>query len=80
MRSPGRASSTSVPAGSAPEVTLVLAPPDSDSVWKTVDRLAHTLAAQAGTTVRTVTEDGREVHVIAAQGQRCGTRGSTAAP
>jgi hypothetical protein len=56
------------PEGSAPEVTLVLKPPDSDSVWKTVDELAHTLAAHAGTTVRTVTEGGREVHVIAAQG------------
>jgi YD repeat-containing protein len=56
------------PGTSMPEVTLVLQPPDSDSVWNTVDRLAHTLAEQAGTTVRTATEDGREVHVVDAGG------------
>jgi hypothetical protein len=56
------------PADSVPEVTLVLKPPDSDAVWNTVDELAHTLAGQAGATVRTVTEDGREVHVVDAHG------------
>jgi hypothetical protein len=56
------------PGGSAPEVTLVLAPPDADRVWDTVDQLAHTLARQAGSTVRTVTENGREVQLVDAQG------------
>ena len=56
------------PAGTAPEVTLVLAPPDPDKVWQTVDRLAHTLAEQSGTTVRTVEEDGRDVSLVDADG------------
>ena len=56
------------PAGTAPEVTLVLAPPDPDKVWQTVDRLAHTLAEQSGTTVRTVKEDGRDVSLVDASG------------
>lgn len=56
------------PAGTAPEVTLVLTPPDPDTVWQTVDRLAHTLADQSGTTVRTVSEDGREVRLVEADG------------
>jgi hypothetical protein len=56
------------PAGTAPEVTLVLAPPDPDKVWQTVDRLAHTIAAQSDTTVRTVNEDGREVSLVDANG------------
>ena len=30
------------PAGTAPEVTIALAPPDPDKVWETLDRLAHT--------------------------------------
>ena len=56
------------PAGTAPEVTLVLSPPDPDKVFATVDRLAHTLAEQGDTTVRTVTEDGREVSLVEADG------------
>ena len=56
------------PAGTAPEVTLVLAPPDPDKVWQTVDRLAHTFAEQSGTTVRTVEEDGRDVSLVDARG------------
>jgi hypothetical protein len=56
------------PGGSVPEVTLALSPPDVDGAWQTVDRLAHTLARQSGTTVRTVTEDGREVSIVAADG------------
>jgi len=56
------------PAGTAPEVTLVLAPPDPDKVWQTVDRLAHRIAEQSGTTVRTVNEDGREVSLVDAGG------------
>jgi hypothetical protein len=56
------------PAGTAPEVTVVLAPPDPEKVWQTVDRVAHRIAADSGTTVRTVTEDGRKVSIVAAQG------------
>ncbi len=56
------------PAGTAPEVTIVLAPPDPDKVWETLDGLAHTLAQQSGSTVRTVTEDGREVSLVQVDG------------
>ena len=56
------------PAGTAPEVTLALRPPDPDKVWQTVDRLAHRIAEQSGTTVRTVNEDGREVSLVDADG------------
>jgi len=56
------------PAGTAPEVTIALAPPDPDKVWETLDRLAHTLAQQSGSTVRTVTEDGREVSLVQVDG------------
>jgi hypothetical protein len=56
------------PGDTAPEVTLVLAPPDADKVWTTVDRLAHSLAEQSHTPVRTETENGTEVHVVAAHG------------
>ena len=56
------------PAGTAPEVTLVLTPPDPDKVWGTVDRVAHRLAEQSGTTVRTVEEDGRQVSLVDADG------------
>jgi hypothetical protein len=56
------------PAGTAPEVTLALRPPDPDKVWQTVDRLAHTIAEQSGTTVRTVTEEGRSVSLVDADG------------
>jgi hypothetical protein len=55
-------------AGTAPEVTLALTPPDPDKVYATVDRLAHTLAEGSGTTVRTVTEDDREVSLVEADG------------
>jgi len=53
---------------SVPEVTLVLSPPDADKTWETVDRLAHTVARQAGVMVRTDTEHGREVHLVDAEG------------
>lgn len=56
------------PGDSAPEVTLVLSPPDADTTWETVDHLAHTVAREAGATVRTETEHGREVHLVDAQG------------
>ena len=56
------------PAGTAPEVTIVLAPPDPDKVWETLDGLAHTLAQQSGSSVRTVTEDGREVSLVQVDG------------
>ena len=56
------------PAGTAPEVTLALRPPDPDTVWQTVDRLAQRVAEESGTTVRTVNEDGREVSLVDADG------------
>jgi hypothetical protein len=56
------------PAGTAPEITLALRPPDPDKVWQTVDRLAHTISEQSGTTVQTVTEDGRSVSLVDADG------------
>lgn len=56
------------PAGTAPEVTLALTPPDPEKVWQTIDRLARRTAADSGTTVRTVTEDGREVNIVEADG------------
>jgi hypothetical protein len=56
------------PAGTAPEVTLALSPPDPEKVWQTVDRVAHRIATDSGTTVRTVTEDGREVSIVDAEG------------
>ena len=48
-----------------PEVTLVLAPPDAEKAWETVDRVAHSLARQVDAEVETVTEDGREVRRVA---------------
>jgi hypothetical protein len=56
------------PAGTAPEVTVALTPPDPEKVWQTIDRVAHRIAADSGTEVRTVTEDGRDVSIVAAQG------------
>ena len=51
--------------GKVPEVTLVLRPPDPSKTWETVDRLARTLAEQAGTTVTVRTENGLEVRRVA---------------
>jgi hypothetical protein len=51
-----------------PEVTLVLAPPDVDKAFENVSRIAENAARQAGTTVRTVTEGGRQVQLVEAQG------------
>jgi hypothetical protein len=48
-----------------PEVTLVLAPPDAEKAWETVDRAAHSLARQVDAEVESVTEDGREVRRVA---------------
>ena len=56
------------PGTPAPEVTVALKPPDADAVWQTVDRIAHRLAANSGTTVRTTTEDGREVSAVVTDG------------
>lgn len=47
-----------------PEVTLVLAPPDPDKTWSTLDELARKLAAQAKARITVSTEDGREVHRV----------------
>ncbi len=51
-----------------PEVTLVLAPPDVDEAFENVSRIAENAARQAGTTVRTVTEGGRQVQLVETQG------------
>jgi hypothetical protein len=51
-----------------PEVTLVLAPPDVDKAFENVSRIAENAAGQAGTTVRSVTEGGRQVQLVEAQG------------
>jgi hypothetical protein len=51
--------------GKVPEITLVLAPPDPDETWRTVDDLARKLARQSGASVTVRTEDGREVHHVA---------------
>jgi hypothetical protein len=56
------------PAATAPEVTLALTPPDPEGVWQTVDRLAHRIAEESGTTVRMVTEGGLEVSLVDADG------------
>jgi hypothetical protein len=50
--------------GKLPEVTLVLAPPDPDEAWNTLDDLARKLAEQANASVTVRTEDGREVHRV----------------
>jgi hypothetical protein len=50
--------------GKLPEVTLVLAPPDPDKTWETLNDLARTLARQAQGTVTVRTEDGREVRRV----------------
>jgi hypothetical protein len=56
------------PAGTAPEVTIALTPPDPEKVWQTVDRVAHRIAADSGTKVLTTTEEGRDVSIVAVQG------------
>ena len=47
-----------------PEVTLVLAPPDVEKTWSTLDDLARKLAEQANARITVRTEDGREVHRV----------------
>jgi hypothetical protein len=54
--------------GDVPEVTLVLAPPDVSKVFDTVDRLAHTLAEQAGAEVRIRTDGALTLHELTAEG------------
>ena len=51
-----------------PEVTLVLAPPDSAKAFDTVDRVARTLAREAGVEVRTRTDGGLTLHELTAEG------------
>jgi hypothetical protein len=46
--------------GQIPEVALVLSPPDPDEAWETLNRLARTLADDAGATVSAGTEAGVE--------------------
>ena len=53
------------PDGKFPEVTLVLAPPDPEKTWTTVNDLARELAEQANASVTVRTEDGREVRRVA---------------
>ena len=51
-----------------PEVTLVLAPPDPAKTFDTVDRVARTLAKEAGVEVRTRTDGGLTLHELTAEG------------
>jgi hypothetical protein len=51
-----------------PEVTLVLAPPDVDQAFDSVNRIAESIARQEGTTVRSTTEGGRQVQIVEAEG------------
>ena len=51
-----------------PEVTLVLAPPDANGAFDTVDQVARRLAREAGTQVRTRTDGGLTVSVLEAEG------------
>jgi hypothetical protein len=53
------------PGAKLPEVTLVLAPPDADKTWATLNDLARRLAEQAKGTLTVRTEDGREVRRVA---------------
>ena len=48
-----------------PEVTLALAPADPAETWRTVDRIARRLAAEARVEVTTTIENGLEVSVLA---------------
>lgn len=54
--------------GDVPEVTLVLAPPDTSKAFDTVDKVARRLAEQAATEVRTRSDAGRTVYEVAAEG------------
>ena len=68
-RSPARACSTSARAGRRlPEVTLVLAPPDADEAFDTVDRVVRKLALQSGEEVRTRTESGSAINELTVEG------------
>jgi hypothetical protein len=51
-----------------PEVTLVLAPPDTAKAFDTVDRVVRKLAEQAGAQVRTRTDAGLTVHELRTEG------------
>ena len=51
-----------------PEVTLVLAPPDADEAFDTVDGVVRKLALQAGEEVRTRTEGGRTLNEVTLEG------------
>ena len=46
------------PGENVPDVTLALAPPNTDETWRTVDRLARKLAAEMQSVVTTSTENG----------------------
>jgi len=52
----------------APEVTLVLAPPDADKAFDTVDHVVRKLALQSGEEVRTRTESGRTINELTVEG------------
>ena len=54
--------------GDTPEVTLVLAPPDTSKAFDTVDTMARRLAGTSGTEVRTRTDGGRTLYEVAADG------------
>ena len=51
-----------------PEVTLVLAPPDVDETFATVDTTVRRLAEQAGGQVRTRTDGGRTLNELRVEG------------
>ena len=57
-----------------PEVTLVLAPPDPAKTFDTVDRVARTLAREAGVEVRTRTDGGLTLHEQPPHQQRAAMR------
>lgn len=50
--------------GEVPEVTLVLAPPDPDETWATLERLARTVVEESGATAGSRTENGLEVNEL----------------
>lgn len=54
--------------GDLPEVTLVLAPPDTSKAFDTVDRVARRLAEQGGAEVRTRTDGGLTLFEVTAEG------------
>ena len=51
-----------------PEVTLVLAPPNADEAFDTVDRVVRKLALQSGEKVRIRTERGRTINELTLEG------------